>query len=925
MDTSRWQRVSAVLDEALELAPGEVSAFVDEACGDDAALKAEVLALLRADAQAGRFLATPAPLDEGGLLAGPKAGDRLGDWTLESLLGEGGMGRVFLATRPVAGATQRGALKVLALALSTEAHRRFLDEQRVLASLEHPGVARFLDAGVDGDVPWLVMEVVEGVPFVAWCAGKPLGERLARFLEVCDAVQAAHRRLVVHRDLKPSNVLVTPDGHVKLLDFGIARELDTGAPVTRTEARVLTPEYAAPEQITGGPVTTAIDVWGLGVLLHEALTGEVPWPRGQRAAFSVQQAVLTEAPPRVAPRVAALGRFAQAKDLEGVVWKALQKQPERRYASAEALADDVRRVLAGEPVAAREHTALSRLLRFLAQHRLATVTALAFVVTLAGGAAATAWQAREARREAARAQAEAEAAKAARDFVVRLFTEVDPGVAKGKDLTAVELLARAASRLDGELADQPELREALYRELASVNVQLGAYAQAEALAKKLLALREARYGATDVRVADALVLLGEAVADDGRLAEAEPHYARALALVQQHGGEPVAVHVEALRGLSAAAHARGEADAAEKLALEALALAKAKLGPDAEAVHQAESTLVKQLIERRQFERAQPYAQDAVRLATARFGLDNPSTLVNLFNLALIESETGQLDEAAKHLATLRPLQEKLLGAGHPNVLLALRLAALLAGRTGHAEDADALMDAVVTRQRATAKEDTEAIAYALLQWDNLRRDTGRADGAKAREAQAVLEKRLGPTHGDVGWALSVQAADALARGALAEARALAERAEPLQRPAAGAHDVWHADTVDLLGRVAFLQGRRAEAVALHRRALASLEALGAVDAVRWRASWHLAEASEDEPAVKLPALREAVARLGALYPDGHPQRTAAVLALARALVAAKQADEAKSLLDAEAARVQPWGEAHPLRGELAAARRALE
>lgn len=303
MDTSRWQRVSAVLDEALELAPGEVSAFVDRVCGDDAALRAEVLALLRADAQAGRFLATPAPLDEGGLLAGPKPGDRLGEWTLERVLGEGGMGRVFLATRTVAGATQRGALKVLALALSTEAHRRFLDEQRLLASLEHPGIARFLDAGIDGDVPWLVMEVVEGVPFVAWCADRPLGERLARFLEVCDAVQAAHRRLVVHRDLKPSNVLVTPDGHVKLLDFGIARELDTGAPVTRAEARVLTPEYAAPEQITGGPVTTAIDVWGLGVLLHQALTGEVPWPRGQRAAFSVQQAVLTEAPPRwAAPR-----------------------------------------------------------------------------------------------------------------------------------------------------------------------------------------------------------------------------------------------------------------------------------------------------------------------------------------------------------------------------------------------------------------------------------------------------------------------------------------------------------------------------------------------------------------------------------------------------------------------------------------------
>lgn len=920
METSRWRRISEVLDEALELAPGEVSAFVERACGGDAALKAEVLAMLRADAEAGRFLATPAPLGDDGVLALPQAGARFGEWTVERFLGEGGMGRVFLATRPVAGATQRGALKLLGFAPSTDARRRFLDEQRLLAGLEHPGIARFLDAGVDGDVPWLVMEVVDGVPFTAWCERRPLVERLERFVEVCDAVQAAHRRLVVHRDLKPSNVLVAADGHVKLLDFGIARELDTGAPETRTEARVLTPEYAAPEQIQGGPVTTAIDVWGLGVLLHEALTGEVPWPRAQRAAFSVQQAVLTEEPPRLAPRLVPLGSSAQAGDLEGVVWKALQKQPERRYPSAEALAADVRRVLAGEPVTAREHTRRSRALRFVRRHRAATATALAFAVTLGGGATATAWQARQAKREAARAQAEAAAAKAARDFVVRLFTEVDPGVAKGADLTAVELLARAAGRIDGELADQPELQEALYRELSSVNVQLGAYAQAEALAKKLLALREKRYGPTDVRVADALVLLGEAQADDGRPADAEPQYARALALVKPHPGEPsaVAVEVEARRGLAFVAHGRGEDDAAEQQLRDALALAREQLGPRSEAVQQVASSLTKQLIERRQFERALPYAQLGLELSTARLGLENPATLVHLFNLALIESETGQLDVAAKHLATLRPLQEKLLGADHPNVLLTLRLAARLAERTGHAEDADALMDAVVTRLRATAKEDTEAVAYALLQWDNLRRDTGRPDGAKAREAQGILEKRLGPTHGDVGWALSVQAADALARGALSEARALAERAEPLQRPAAGADDVWHADTVDLLGRIAFLQGRRAEAVALHRRALASLEALGAVDAVRWRVTWHLAEASDTDASAKLPALREAEAKLAALYPPGHPEHTAAVLALARALSAAKQPDEAKALLDAESSRVDAWGPSHPLRGELA-------
>ncbi|MEW5743586.1 MAG: serine/threonine-protein kinase [Myxococcota bacterium] len=916
METSRWRRVSDVLDQALELEPAQVPAFLAAACAGDPTLKSEVEALLRADAEAGGFLATPAPLAAGGVVGQAREGDRLGAWTLERLLGEGGMGRVFLATRSVGDAVQRGALKVLAWSMSSEARRRFLDEQRLLASLEHPGIARFLDAGIDDDVPWLVMEVVEGVTLTTWSRDKPLRARLQRFVEVCDAVQAAHRRLVVHRDLKPSNVLVTPEGHVKLLDFGIARELDSAEPLTRTEARVLTPEYAAPEQIQGGPVTTAIDVWGLGVLLHEVLTGEVPWPRGPRAAFSVQQAVLSEEPPRVAPRVASLGSGEEARDLEGVVWKALSKQPERRYPSAEALAADVRRVLDGEPVEAREHTALSRALRFLGRHKAGSLTSLAFVVTLGTGAAATWWQAREAKREAARAQAEAAAAKAARDFVVSLFTEADPAQAKGADVTAKELLERGAARIDTELAGQPELQEALWKELAAVNLQVGAFAQGEAQAKKLVAACEARYGPTDVRVAEALVLLAENQAEDGRVPEAEPNYARALAIVRQHGDVPVKVSVEARRGLALAAYKRGEVDEAQRQLEEALVLAQDKAGPTSESVQLVASSLTRQLIERRLFDRALPYARLSLDSCTARLGLENPATLVSLFNLAVIESEVGLYAESAKHLSTLRPLQEKLLGPSHPNVLLTLRMVARLAGRSGRADEADAVMTDVVARLRAEAKGDSEAVAYALLQWDGLRRDAGRPDGAKAKEAQAILERVVGPAHGDVGWALSAQAADALARGALAEADTLAKQAEPLQRPAEGAHDVWHAETVNLLGRIAFLQGRRAEALALHRRALASLEALGAVDAVRWRTVWQLAEAADGPPGERVKAMREAVAKLEPLFPDGHPQRTEAVLALAKAL-RSDRPDEARALLDEEARRVAAWGPNHPLRATL--------
>ncbi len=923
MDPLLWKRVEVVLDDALEQSPEELPAFLDRACGGDAQLRAALLDLLRADADAGQFLAAPAALSLEPLHGPVAVGQLLGGWRIERLLGEGGMGRVYLACRTRGEVAQRGALKVLTWSVSPEARERFLEEQRLLASLEHPGIARFIDAGVEGELPWFVMEYVDGTPLVKWSTGRPLPDRLHRFLEVCDAVSAAHGRLVVHRDIKPSNVLVTPQGTARLLDFGIARELDADRSLTRTEARVLSPEYAAPEQLQGGLVTTAIDVWGLGILLHELLTGEVPWPQRLRPGFTVHQAILAEDPPGVAARLRPLCGSARAGDLEGVIWKALQKVPARRYGSVEALAADVRRVLDGVPVTAREHTSTARALRFLRRHAGAVLAVAAIVAVTVAGAAATAWQAHEARLAAEQARAEAGRARAAQAFLVSLFTEVDPAVSRKADLTARELLERGSARIATELEGQPELQDALYRELAAVQLQLGQFKQGEAVARRLLALRERRGGPDDPRVAQALQLLADLIADDERLAEAEPVYARALAITERHGNTPVEVAVGAMRGLAAAAFQRGDAQASEVQLLAALDLARTRLGPRHEVVAEVLSSLTSQLIDRRLFERATPFAQEGLALSTALFGRDNPARLVHAFNWAFIETETGRMAQAALDLAELGPLLEAIQGPDHPSTLQSRRLQAKVLGKLGRGEEADAILAEVVRRIRAQAGGvETENLAYTLIQWDGLRRETGRPDGARAAEAERILVARFGQSHPDVGWAVSYRAADALDRGALDEAWALATRAEALQRPAPGSHDAWHADTLDLLGRIALRRGRRAEAEALYRRALSSFEALGSTDGPRWRVAWHLAEATSQPPARRLEALREPVEQLAALFPDGHPQRTGAVLAQVRALREAGRPGEASELLAAEEKRAGAWGQPHPLRAELDRLRR---
>ena len=404
MTPARWQQVKPVLQGALEQPAAARARFLDGACAGDAELRAEVESLLAASEDAGEFLNQPA------LEQDLPPGVRLGPWRLAEPIGRGGMGAVYRAVRDDDQYQQEVAVKLVKRGMDTgEVLARFRYERQILAFLNHPNIARILDGGAAPDGrPYLVMELVEGVPITDYCERHALSleARIALFRRVCAAVEYAHRNLIVHRDLKPGNILINAAGEPKLLDFGIAKILLPALPQVRTartmSERLLTPDYASPEQVRGEPVNTGTDVYSLGAVLYEVLTGKRAHQFETMTPASIERVVCETEPVRPSEAAPALSGRLRG-DLDTIVLKALHKDVNRRYSSVEQLSEDLRRYLAGLPVMARPDTIAYRARKFVRRHRTGVVFTALLAAALIGGTAATAWQARVARWERDRA------------------------------------------------------------------------------------------------------------------------------------------------------------------------------------------------------------------------------------------------------------------------------------------------------------------------------------------------------------------------------------------------------------------------------------------------------------------------------------------------------------------------------------------
>jgi serine/threonine-protein kinase len=569
--------------------------------------------------------------------APPLIGRRVGPYRVLSLLGRGGMGSVWLAQRDDELFTRHVALKLVHPALADRyAIERFSRERKILAGLIHPNIARLYDAGVTADdQPYLALQYVTGVPITTYCDqhGCDIRTRLELFLQVLSAVQYAHANLVIHRDLKPSNILVSADGQVQLLDFGVAKLLSAGeyreTELTRLSGRALTPGYAAPEQITGAPLTTSCDVYSLGVILFELLTGQRPYRVERDSPAALEEAVVTADP--LPPSQAALTFTAAAArgldarrlartlrgDLDTIVLKALRKSAAERYATAEGLTRDLERHLAGQPVLARPATLWYRCGKFIRRNRLPVSAAVAVLITLLVGLATALTQAQRASREA-------RVARAVQGFLQDVFeanSKEQPNPSKAQQTTARELLSIGAAKVDQSLRDSPRAKLEVFETLGRITHDLSLDDQSVELQRKRVALARQLYGPNDVRIAAALRDLALASFSTKAEQERPAIIGQALAILDRNRDSSSALRANLLGDL-AQHYTEYDKSRALGYAEESLRLMRAQ--PPSQDLNEALIMLAWIHQQLGHYTQAEPLYAEAVRISMSIDGNPNP-------------------------------------------------------------------------------------------------------------------------------------------------------------------------------------------------------------------------------------------------------------------------------------------------------------
>lgn len=840
---SRWLEIQALFQRAVDLERPAQAVFLDEACAADPVLRAEVQGLLSAERRSrdGEFIIDAiggAARELGEVTAASRAGERVGPYRVVREIGRGGMGAVYLAERADQQYQASVAIKFVHARAGPELARRFRAERQILAGLTHPNIAWLLDGGTATDgTPYLVMEYVEGEPIDRWCdrGGLGLEGRLALFGQVGAAVQHAHQSLVVHRDLKPSNILVTADGTPKLVDFGIAKllaaEEDAGATGGGGTLPLLTPAYGAPEQVHGGRITVAADVYALGGVLYRLLVGRTPFDFAGASAGEIERRICEEPPPAPSAAVTAQARTWRHRlvgDLDTILLKALRKEPERRYASVEQLLEDLRRYTGGLPVLARPDRLTYRTGKFVRRHRVGFAVTVA-LVGLSGVYTV------QLGRERDRARIETRKAERVSEFLQRLFTVSNPRESRTQDVTARELLERGAARVDRELAAEPEVQASLMRVIGRVYFNLGFYDEAVRQLDRTLALRRGLYRRPHAEVAESEVDLAGALQDAGDLTGAEPHYREALRLRRTlHRGD----HEEVLGALEALADflSRTERlDEAERGYREALAM-RQRLGPNPGSLASLSDGLASTLLRKGDYAGAEPWFRQAVALVRLQQPVDTLILSVATNNLAWVLGDLGKLEEAESLQRESLAITLAFYGPDHPHTST---------GRQG--------------------------LGRLLRQRDNLA-------GAEEqfRLAFAADSARLGIDHPSVGTSLGLLGTTLLAEGRYPEAEIALRRALDIRRRALGPEHPYVAISINELAGLHFARGELRRAETEYRRALAlrrrlypgqhpylaySLVGLG-------RTLLALGRRTEAEP-----LLREAATIRAATLPEGHPAR----------------------------------------------------
>jgi eukaryotic-like serine/threonine-protein kinase len=794
MEAQRWQRIQAVFHEATARPTLERSSFLEQACAGDAELLAKVAGMLREDALGNcvldRDLASVAGdvLQQADALGGAR---KLGRYRIERQLGEGGMGVVYLATREDVGGLV--AIKLLRDSwVSAERRERFVQEQHYLATLEHPAIARLYDADtLDDGTPYFVMEYVEGEPLVRYCDQRSASahDRLRLVKMVCEAVQYVHSLALIHRDLKPENVLVKADGNVRLLDFGIAKQLeraDTPTRATRTQgARFMTPAYAAPEQLRGSPVGLYTDIYALGVILYQLLTGTLPFDPEQRALHYVPgTGDETPSKPSDRAREARSGVAlspSEWADLDVLVLTAMHPDPQRRYRSVDALLRDLDHFLRHEPLEARPDSLRYTLGKFARRHRFGLRLGAAVLTCALAMVVFFTWRLNQAKNDALAEVARTQRMQA---FMKRLFHGDEQHVGPAGDLRVVTLLDRGAQEARA-LDRDPEVQAELMQTLGTIYGRLGRFEEAEGLLNQSLAQRRVRFGPRSPEAAESLVDLALLRQEQARWPEAERLSREALDIVRETRPSE---HPERARALSALGHvltergsyaaalpeleaavqllrALGDQPLALRFTLSDLANAHFYLGN-----YGASQTLNRQLLEldeKTLGEKHPNVADDLINLAAIEqeygnypeserlnrravlitegwFGADHPRTAASLVQLARSLNHEGKDAEAELLLHRALRINERVYPAVHPRISSTLNDLGLAARNQGHLDDAQKYFSRMLSIERGLHGDEHERVGVALANLATVDSQRGNFVDAERqlREALAIYARR---------------------------------------------------------------------------------------------------------------------------------------------------------------------------------------
>jgi serine/threonine-protein kinase len=866
LSPARRAEIEEVFEHALDLRPDERGTWLNNRCAHDAELRAKVDGLLAAhDVTTGILERRLTPATTAAAVE-PLLDRRIGPYRVVRELGRGGMGVVYLAERDDGEFRREVAIKLLRNSPDAEElHRRFIAERQILASLSHPHIAQLLDGGTtDGQLPYLVMEYVDGLSITTYCDrhGLDIASRLRLFVDVCRAVHSAHQNLVIHRDIKPGNILVTASGQVKLLDFGIAKLLNSAmggmaVPHTRTAFRVMTPDYASPEQVRGEPLTTGSDVYALGVVLYELLAGRRPYQIRTGAVRELHELVCEREPERPStwakrppppeepeaptPAEIASGRGTSpdrlqrvlAGDLDAIVMMALRKEPRRRYGSAELLAEDIERYLRGLPVVARHPSRAYHIGKFLRRHRTGSSLGAIAALSLIASTAVAVRQTIAARHERDRATAALTQARQAlresdetTNFLAGLFDVNVPAPGGAPPGTTEELIARGMGQIE-QLGKRPLVQARMLEGIGLIYQNAGRLAEARQAYERSLVLRRANGAGESPEAATTLLHMANTLRVAGSYAAADSAAWQALRIYEKVNGQADPTAADAWQMISMLAVYRSDFRATEAYARRSADIMIAAYGADDPRIAHALEILGGSLHRLGRYEEGERYMRQALVLYEREKGPNDPELILPLYRLA--EAMINSHEDYAGAL----PLMERgvaiahaSLGDAHPRTAYALEFLGALESRRGNFVKGEQLSrQAVEIFETALGRRDV-AVADAYADLSKVYSRVGRWTEAEALERTAleVFDNALGRAHPTYAGAMAALCEIHLHAGRLAQADSDCHESIAIRERAQGPRNFGLLNPLMLLGDMRVSRGELAAADSFYTTALSILQ-----------------------------------------------------------------------------------------------------